>query len=320
MTELINSLKTVGLGVLEIFLISFIGFFILNKKILTEGSLKTLSSLIINITFPFLIFSNVITRFNVKDYPDWWVYPLGAIALVALGCALGFIVSKTDYLLKEKREFIGLMGFQNASYLPLPLVAAMFPKPEAERYFIYIFMFILGYIPIMSSIGVVLITGKKFTKSNLIGSLTPPFYAIVISLILAGIGIGKYIPNMILHPIKLLGDCTIPLAMVVLGGVIYVNFKNRIHLKKRTIFELVTTKLILLPVLVLFLVRLFNLNRELSFLLVLESTMPSATTLVSFAKNYNGNYEFIGQSTFYLYLFSLITIPLCIVFYTIILG
>ena len=315
MSEFIASFKVVGLGTVEIFLLGFCGFFVLRQGILAECCLKTLSTLIINVTLPCLIFTSVITKFNIRDYPDWWIYPLVSVSLITLACGLGFVVSKMDTTLQEKKEFISLMGFQNVSFLPLPLVAAMFPKPEAEKYFIYIFLFLLGFIPLLTSVGVLLTSGKTFTKSTLKNALNPPFYTILGSLILASLGIKKYIPSIVLNPVKLLGGCTIPLAMIVLGGVIYVNFRNKVHLNNKVIFELVVTKLILLPVIVFFLINIFGLHKELSFLLILQAAMPPAGSLVAIAKNYDGNYEFIGQSTFFLYVFSLITIPLCIGLY-----
>lgn len=315
MNELFASFKTVGLGTLEIFLIGLAGFYCLKLKVLTDDSLKALSNFIVYVTFPFMIFAGIVTGFNIKDYPDWWLYPLASVVIIALGCFLGLLTGKIDRALAEKKEFISLMGFQNATYLPIPLVTAIFPKETAERFYIYIFLFALSYIVLISSVAVVLINGKKFTFSNLLASLSPPFYAIAASLLLAALGLGSSVPAAILRPMKLLGDCTIPLAMIVLGGVICSNLKNRIYLKKTTIFELSFVKLLLMPAIVFLFIYIFRVPKDLGFLIMLQATMPPATTLSTFAAAYEGNYEFIVQSTFYLYLFSIITIPVFIAVY-----
>jgi malate permease and related proteins len=315
MVEIINSFRAVGLGIFEIFLLGFTGFYVMRKRMIAECCLSTMSKLVMDVTLPCWIFASVITNFSVKEYPGWWVYPIVSMALVLLACLLGFLTGKLDKGLLEKNAFTSLVGFQNVGYLPLPLVSAIFPAEVAGKYHIYIFLFLLGYIPLMASLLIVLISGRKPGKSSLGYILNPSFFSIIISITLAGLGLGKYVPQTILNPVNMLGGCTVPLAMIVLGGVVYVNFNNNVKLSGRVIFELVLVKLILLPLLALAAARVLGFGRDLSFILFLEAAMPTANSSAAMAKNYGGNHEFIGQSTFFIYVFSLVTIPLCVGLY-----
>ena len=96
---------------------------------------------------------------------------------------------------------------------------------------------------------------------------------------------------------------------------IYFNLVNNVNLNKKAVFEIASMKLIILPVIAFLIITLFKLPKELSFLIILQASMPPATSLTTIAKSYGGNSEFIGQATFYIYMISLITIPMCIGLY-----
>ncbi|MFC1566257.1 AEC family transporter [bacterium] len=321
MSNFLVSFKVIGLGTLEIFLLGLTGFFLVQRKMLGKVCISTLSTLVINVTLPCLIFTSVVTRFSTEKYPSWWIYPICAILLMCAASMFGLIITKFNKNLAEKREYISLFTFNNANYLPIPLIAAMFPKEQAETYFVYVFLFLLGFIPFMASFGVMLAAGKKFNKENIKDIFNPPLFAILSSLFIAYFGLTSYIPNILLNPMKLLGACTVPLAMIILGGIICLNFSNKLKISPKIVIELALVKLILLPLIAFFIVKNFPVNfRSLGFIIMLQAAMPPATSLTAISEKFGGNSAFIGQVTFYIYIISLFTIPVMMGLYMYFVG
>lgn len=105
----------------------------------------------------------------------------------------------------------------------------------------------------------------------------------------------------------MVGDCTLPLAMLVVGGSLaQVRIFN---LQREGIISLVLVKLILLPSLALLILFNFKVNPLIGFLVLLQMSMPSATSLSLIVRHYRLKEDFINQGIFITHMVSLITIP-----------
>jgi predicted permease len=107
---------------------------------------------------------------------------------------------------------------------------------------------------------------------------------------------------------KMIGDTTVPLAMIVVGGCLaQISIRN---INKQTIFSLFIAKLILLPLVTLIFLAYFKLPRLVGFLVLLQAAMPPATSLALITRHYKVEDKLISQGIFLGHLLSLITIPL----------
>ncbi|MFH1202373.1 MAG: AEC family transporter [Candidatus Omnitrophota bacterium] len=293
----------------QIFLMGAIGFFLIRRKILLSDGLGVLSKLVIEITLPIFIFCSIIRDFSFAQYPNWWMLPVSSLLITGLGLLVGCIILGLDKGIIEKRQFISLIAFQNSGYLPLPLVGAMFPEEQARVLFIYIFLFLLGFNLVIWSFGVWLIAEKK-TRNFELGSLfSPPVIATLIGLLFIGLGINKWIPAEIYNPLKMLGDCTLPLAIVVVGGNL-----GGILLKKgentRQMFYMILAKLIILPLAVWLILLRLPVSGPIKFLLLVQAAMPPATNLSVICSHYKIRDQLITEGVFWGHLVSIITIPI----------
>ncbi len=308
-----ESFKVTGFAVLEIFILGALGFFLVKKKILGETGLDSLSRLTIEITLPILIFCQLIKDFSFNLYVNWWVFPLISIAITALGLVVGAVFSFFIHGTEHKLQFFSLVTFQNSGYLPLALIAALLPKEQADVMFMYLFLFLLGFNLVMFSFGSYMLTFKKSKKFELATLFSPPVAATLVTLLLVLIGFDKLVPEFVFKPLKLVGSCTLPLAMLVVGGNLAQIHLG--HIDKKAIFLLAVAKLLVLPVLGLVLLANFRLPELIGLLIIIELAVPSATLLSVINRHHKKEDLLIGQGIFFSHIFSLISLPVFLSLY-----
>jgi len=309
----LESFKITGLAVTQIFLLGAIGYFLLKRNILSQEGLNSLSRLVIEITLPIWIFCQLVKDFSFTLYPDWWILPLVSIAITAIGLVVGAVFTGFMRGAQHKLQFLSLVTFQNSGYLPLALVAALLPKDKVDSMFIYIFLFLLGFNLVVWSLGIYMLTFHQNKRFELGSLFSPPVIATLFSLIFIYLGLKNTLPEFIYKPLKMIGDCTLPLALFVVGG----NLAEiRLgHIDKKAIFLMILAKLIILPFLGLILMMKFKMPELMGLLIVIQLTMPPATSLSLITRHYKKEDLLISQGIFFGHIASLITIPIFLSLY-----
>ena len=305
----ISAFKTTAVATIQIFLVGLLGFLLVRRNFLSSEGLNVLSRFIIEITLPIFIFCALIKDFSFSLYPNWWIFPILSLIITALGLAIGYIFIGLDKGISQKRQFLSLVAFQNSGWLPLPLVAALLPEAEARILFIYIVMFLLGFNLVIWSFGVWLLSEKTIKNFELGSLFSPPVIATGLSLLFIALGINKWMPAAILKPLKMLGDCTLPLALIVvganLGGIAMRGEDNN-----REILYVVLAKLMVLPLVVFIILFSFPLPHLVKLLVVIQASMPAATNLSIICRHYKVEDRLVTKAIFWTHVASIITIPL----------
>lgn len=310
---LLEAFGVTGSAVGQIFLLAAVGYFLVKKELLGHDGLDAVSRLVMEVTLPVMIFVQLIRDFKFSLYPDWWIFPLLSIAITAIGLALGALFLWLVKGRQHKLQFLSLVTFQNSGYLPLGLVAALLPKEKAEPMFIYIFLFLLGFNLLMFSLGAYMLTssgGKKIEWQNL---FSPPVVAIIFSLACVYLGFSRFIPAGLLKPMDMIGNCTLPLAMFVVGGNLAQLKLSRIDIK--AVALLILVKMIIMPLLGLWLIMKFKFTALLGLLIIIQLAVPAATTLSVIIRHYKKEDLLISQGIFFSHIISLITIPVFLSLY-----
>ncbi|MCX7927650.1 MAG: AEC family transporter [Candidatus Omnitrophica bacterium] len=303
-------------GVSSSFILGGIGFFLIKRNLLGIGGLNTISLLTVEVTLPLLIFSRLLKSFSFHTFPQWWLFPVLSLAITALGFIVGYFCSG---FLKEKEErlqFISLVAFQNSGYLPLTLLSSLLPNHKQELILIYLFLFLLGFNLVMFSLGIYMLTyfdKKEFDFKSL---FNPPVVATLLGLAVVWLGWQHFFPSWVLNPLEKIGDCTVPLAMIVVGGNLALIRINQRYLKPITMFTL--AKLVIMPLIGLWFIFVWSTPEMLGFLIILQLAMPPATNLSVIVSRYNAKDILISQGIFWGHLFSLITIPVFLSLYFVI--
>lgn len=306
------SFKVTSLAVLQILLLGACGFIIVKKQVIDSSGLDAISKLVVELMLPLYIFTQLLSRFDFSLYPNWYIFPFISFFINFCGFAIGFILLKiSGTRIPQKNEFLALATFQNSGYMVFPLVVALLPKEQADTLLIYVFLFLLGFNLLVWSFGVFLLSAHK-RKGFELGSLfSPAVIAILAGLLAVFLGLNKIIPEGVIRPFKMVGECTVPLAMLVVGGgLALVNF-SKAAMKLGALISIVLAKLILLPIFTLFIIYKFNPSYLVGLLIILESAAPSATSLSVISRHYKTeNNDFINQGIFWTHILSIITIPL----------
>ncbi len=312
MNQFIESFFTVGRALLKIFFLGFAGFLLSRLDVISEEGFDDLSKIVIYFTLPALIFSNFLGSSKLGEIPNWWIYPLGMAGVVLLSLLLGLLLSKSLEW-TERRQFGALLGFPNTGYLPLALVAALLTGTQQPKAFQLIFLLTLGMTPNLWSVGVALLSGKvitplKFVK-NVLGS--PPFLATITSIGLLIARWDVFIPNLAIETASYAGSVTVPLIMIVLGGML-ARVESTAGTYPKAISTLVALKLVVYPALALTGIYFFRPPELLSFVLLIEAATPPATNLAVIGSHYGDNTGLLKQGLVYSYLTAAVTIPVFI--------
>jgi len=310
---LIESFKITGSAVGQIFLLATIGYILVKKDILGPDGLNTLSRLVMEVTLPILIFCQLIRDFSFSIYPNWWFFPLLSVMVNVAGFLLGLAFIAFIRGREHRIQFLSLNAFQNSGYLPLALVAALLPKAQADIMFIYLFLFLMGFNALIWSVGVYMLTFTRAKKFELGSFFSPPVIATVLSLILIYFGLNRFVPGSLIKPLRLAGDCTLPLAMFVVGGnLAQIQLK---HIEKKAMFYLMLAKMIILPLLGLSLILHFKLPQLVGLLLLIQLAAPPATLLSVIIGHYKKEDLLVSQGIFWGHIASLITLPVFLSLY-----
>jgi predicted permease len=106
----------------------------------------------------------------------------------------------------------------------------------------------------------------------------------------------------------MVGDSTLPLAMLVVGGSLGLIAIRRVQLKP--VVLLILAKLLILPALGLLFIWRLSLPHLFGLLIIMQLAMPSATSLSLIITHYKRKDLLISQGVLLTHLFSLISIPL----------
>lgn len=304
----LENFRITSLAMAQIFILGALGYYLVRRNIFSRAGLDALSRLVIQIIFPAMIFTQLLQNFSFNLYPNWWIFPLVSLIITVSALIVGLFLLKLIKLKNHKLQFLSLVGFQNSGYLPLAMVASIFSGQEMNNIFIYIFLFLLGFDLVAWSLGIYMLTYDQKVKFKLQHIFSPPVIANLSTLAIIALGLNKFIPQSIFKPMQMVGNCTLPLALIVVGGNVAL-----VHLKdvdKKTVFFFLLGKLIILPALGIWIVLKLGLPQLFGFLIVMQLAMPSATSLSVIVRRYNREDALISQGVFFSHIISLITVPL----------
>jgi len=293
-------------SILEIFLVVLLAGLMVRRGLITQAHISGLSQVTVNVFLPAMTFANVVENLDPSAMSYWWVLPLAAVAMAMLGLGIAWIFFFTR--LKEKKNLLPLASLQNAGYLVLPVGLALY-SADFDRFALYTFLFILGFNPVLWSIGKILATGTG--KGGIKGFFTPPFVANFLAVAVVLAGVTRVIPRPLLHTCKMLGDAAVPVATFVLGavlGTIPWRFRSLVG----DAWRVILIKQIILPVataLLLLQIGLQHSDPLLARFFMIQAASAPAVGIILQVRSYGGDEEKIGGLMLLSYLTAVFLLP-----------
>lgn len=302
-------MNVVLIALFKLFLLTFFGFILYRKSFIKEDILKFLVSFVINFTVPFLMFSHLIEKSQAVMAHSLWVFLLISLVLFLSGYFLSFLFS-LNRRKAFRQEFRAIVSFQNAGYLPMNIALFLFAPAIGDKFLVYIFLNLLGFNIIMWSVGSFLVFKRKGQKFEVKTIFTPPISATVAALFFIYTNTARFIPGVLIEPMKMVGNLSFVLAALILGC-----WLAKVDLKGigKNIFYIIEAsllKLVVLPFLVLVAVLYLKVFPLLGLFIVMQAAMPTAASLPIVADLRGANSEFVAQGVFVTHLLSLFTISL----------
>lgn len=295
---------------LSLVIIVVVGYIAGKTGYMDEAFGKKLSALIVNITCPALIISSTMgEKLPERDM----ILPLLLISTItyAVLAVAAFLVPR---LLTKKPSDEGVIGFAlmfgNVGFIGYPIVASIFGH-EAVFYAAILnvpntfFVFTIGTMLIADE----RVPGqhrKLHFNHRLLYST--PMLAAYLSIIIVALGI-KGVPEAISRPLTMIGNITVPGALMIIGSMM-AQLSKRAMLGNKTVYATSLCRLVAIP-LVFYLLFIFTpfsqLVVELNTVII---AMPVATYGTMLCLAYNRDTTLITEVTFVTTVLSMITIPL----------
>ena len=278
---------------LPVFLIILVGF--LFGKFKKGVNLDPIVNVIFYISSPCLVFSALL-----KSHVQLNEFFIVVVSAITISLLLGFV----SFLILKKSGRVGLslpMSIGNTGYLGYPIALLAWGVDGLSKAVIYdnaAFILLL-------TLGIAVIHKGDKVKELLKAA---PIYGIIFGVFFNILN--TPFPATLLKPIEMIGNITIPAALIVLGyrltEIKVSQFKTALLASFFKIFAGLIIGLII--------VRLFGVTGVTKNVIILLATMPSAVMSMILTHKYKKDSDIVASVVFISTVMSLVTIPLVLFF------
>jgi len=255
-----------------------------------------------------MVFSSVLTTFTPDTFPDWWQLPLWWLAFTGISFVFSLIMMFLSN--KETRsEFVLNLLFQNGLFFPLIIISGVFGTGSIYVPQLYIFIMIHPVL-FFSTYHLFFRNREAEKKTQWNRIFNPILIATVVAVIIQLFNGSDYLPDFVKSILEILGGMALPLIMIILGGSLYLDFKQRGKIYYREIIKFVTMKNIIYPLAFLGLLLILKPSYNIALLLMLQSAVPPITGTPIVTERAGGNKAISNQFVFSSFVFSVVSIPL----------
>ena len=290
-----------------------IGYLGARWKVINDEVKSSMAKIIIKISMPLLVLTSISSK-ELTDEMMKNALAVAGFAYLSLGLLLaaGFLSAKLMGMKGvTKNVHTAHIVFGNVVFLGFPLLNALYPDGQG---LLYAAIYQIVSDSLLWTVGVYLLSKHEDVKKGkgLRQLINPNTIAFVIGIIMMVFKLR--LPGLLQQPLSQLGNVTVPLSMLFIGATLASIPLTNIY-KRYTIFVLSILKMIIIPVIVLYILN--YVNRYLNFgindiakaVLVLETAMPGMATVVVLAKDFDSDYVYAAECVFITTILSLITLP-----------
>ena len=292
-------------------IIGLLGFWVIRRRLVPGTVLRFLSPLAIEIALPSLVFVRILRGLRPAEQPDWWLWPLRYVAFVAWA---GVLTALCTWCARKdrRREFAVSLFFQNITFFPLVVLTQMF-GPDSP-YVVDLFLIGILFSPFFFNTYHLFFTrrrrGVRWRKT-----LHPVVLASGAAVLLCLLGVQDRVPGFLLSSLELLGNMTVPLLMLILGGNVYRDIQRGGTRRLSETVKFVVVKNIVFPLATLALLVLLRPSKEVALILFLQSAVPPITSIPIFAEREGRDAATVSRFLVGSFAFSLLSIPLWMAVY-----
>ncbi len=294
--------------VLVLFLLIVIGYAARKFKTIDDGAVSHFTAFVLNLSLPALILASLQRPFSRELLGE-----AGTVLALAFGVyAVSFAFAAVyPALIRPARKARGVhryaVIFSNVGFMGFPVVEAVLGK---EALF-YLAIFNIPFNLLAFSIGAWLIArdGERPVSLSWRTFVNPSVVAVAIGFFCFLFSV-RY-PEPLLRVLKMTGDITSPLSMIVIGAIL-ARMDPRNVLGRWRNYVTTAVRLLLLPALSFVAMRALGLTGALRVLPTLVVAMPIAANTTILADVYGGDTENASSLVFLSTLACVVTIPVVV--------
>ncbi|MDY3844945.1 MAG: AEC family transporter [Ruminococcus sp.] len=281
-----------------------VGIICKKTKIITDDGNKELSKLVLTVVNPIVILMAYQTDYKPQLVKNLLIaFGLSILSYIILIVAAYLLIPQKDGRETQIERFSAI--YSNCGFMGIPLVNALF---GSEGIF-YLTAFLTVFNLVVWTHGIILISGERNLKNIVKVFYSPVIISIVLGIIMFFAQIR--LPDIITDSLNFISNLNTPLAMIV-SGVTIADTKILKLLKKPGIYYVSFLKLILLPLILIAVFSLFNVNEQVRITVLVAASAPAAAmcTLqcIRYEKNSLYASEIFAAST----ILSVVTLPIIV--------
>lgn len=298
---------TVMNKLITLFLYIIVGYAIRKKNVVSEKFESELIKFLMNISLPALVINTFQTSYTPELLKRGAVIYGVSLIVYAVSILIGMGSGK---LLKIGQSAMGVwifaVMFPNHCFMGWPVMSAVF----GEDALFYAAFANLGFSTFAYTYGVYIISkygenkNHKMSLKNMIA--TPINVSILIGILMFVTHIA--LPSSIENAVSGLGNVTTPLAMIYCGMLLTKNKLSEVFGDWR-VYAVSVLRLIIIPLLVFVVARMFITDTMVLAVLVVGHSMPVAGFCALFAGQYGGDAVLASKFIFVSTLLCIVTIP-----------
>ncbi len=298
-------------SVFSILMMIGIGVFVAWKLGFNELNSAGLASLVINITLPAYMISNICLNYDhasLLAMAPGLVIPFAALGICYV---LGFLAARALQIPRHRHgAFCSMFALSNTIFIGLPVNTMLFGADSVP----FVLLFYIGNTTLFWTIGVYGISGdgnaasrRLLSTANLKRVFSPPLTAFLLAVVLVLTTFKP--PHFLLDLCQTVGSMTTPLSMIFIGITLHaVNW--RAIRPDLTMSTLLAARFIIAPLIVIGFCRYLPIPLLMKKVFVIQAAMPIMTQTAIIAKAYGGDHQFSAVQTSVSTVVCLATIPL----------
>jgi predicted permease len=271
----------------------------------------SLSILTVRVLYPCFFFYHIVGSEELMA-PSNLIVVIGAGFLcVLLGFYVAWIVARfTNMGVRSAPAFTFSAGIFNYGYFAFPVAISLFGEQILSKFIV----FNLGVEIAIWTVGILFLSSSGFKLARLIN---PPAISIVLALLVKNWGGDAVVPSFAWEVIKMLGACSIPVGLLLIGGNISDLMKG-FKFSKGYKIELssILVRLVIVPALMFLYAWIGPIPEDMIWLkkvLIVQAAMPAGIFALVVVQIYDGDRTTAMRSIMASILGCLVSLPLWLI-------
>lgn len=266
-------------------------------------------NLVVNLLYPALIFSYILGNEALRQPENIVLPPLVGFTSIVAGFGVCMLIARKLKIgdQRECRTFAFSTGMYNYGYFPIPIIALLFDRETTGVLLVHN----VGVEMAMWALGVGFILSANDPKSLWKRIFSGPVIAILVAVPMNWLGLDERMPNFAFESVNLLGQCAIPLGLILIGAT-FADLAKISQLVERIRIPVAACllRLGIFPIAFLVFAWLLPFSIELKQVMIIQAAMPCAVFPIVLTRHFDGSPDVALKVVLATTAVSFLTIPL----------